>query len=264
MNDVLAQSDLTGWLVHYATVLLRMIGLLYFLPIFGSQMIPTRMRFAFAAVLTVVFLPMVPRLDLDTTNALAIAVVAVRELSVGFGLGLAAKMIFSGVDSAAGLVAGQSGFALASMVDPGSGDQGLAPTIFQNLLTISLFLAADLHHLFIRAVIASYEVMPAAVKLPWFGSLDRMTSLMGMRLFTVAVELAAPALIVTISIDLVMGLVGRAMPQVPIVLVGYPFKLVAGLVAMAILATSTGATIGWIGRTVSSDGARIVGALAGS
>ena len=98
---------------------------------------------------------------------------------------------------------------------------------------------------------------------PKMAAPDTVATLFGVRVFTVAIELAAPAMIVTVAIDLVMALVGRAMPQAPILLIGYPFKMAAGLVAMGILVVTTGAMLGWIGRTVAADGATVIAALAG-
>lgn len=258
-----ARFDLMGWLGHYGTVLVRVSGILFFVPILGAELLPPRIRMFLAGMLAFVLMPYVPPLAAPPQDVARLAVVAARELAAGVGLGIAARTIFAGVEGAAGIVAGQSGFALASMIDPTSGDQGLAPALFQNLLSMALFLAADLHHLFIRAIVASYELLPPAAALPDFGGLDRITSLVGLRLFAVAVELAAPALVVTLAVDLVMAVVGRAMPQAPILLVGYPFKMAAGLVAMAILVTSTGAAVGWIGRTVAADGAAVIAAFAG-
>ena len=104
--------------------------------------------------------------------------------------------------------------------------------------------------------------MPA-ILMPSGAMFDGVTGMLGARLFGVAVELAAPALVATVAVDLVIALVGRTMPQVPILLVGYPLKLAVGLVAMYVLARTTGAAVGWIGRTIAADGAVVVGALAG-
>jgi flagellar biosynthetic protein FliR len=191
-------------------------------------------------------------------------VVGVRELSAGLALGVAAKAVFAGIEVAAGIVSGQSGFALASMVDPTSGDQLLAPAIFMNLLAIAVFLAADLHHLFILGIHKSYLLLPPAVDLPAVGSLDNIVGGLGLRMFGIAAELAAPALIVTVSIDLVMVLVGKAMPQVPILFVAYPFKMAAAFVALALLTWAIGSGIGLIGRTMASDGAAVLAAFAGN
>jgi flagellar biosynthetic protein FliR len=263
MNEVLARIDLAGWATHYVIVLARTLGLFLFVPIFGSDLVPLRLRLGMAAILAAAFLPLAPRIEVATMDGIAWALVTTRELAVGLAFGLAARTLFGGVETAAGLIAGQSGFALASMIDPTSGDQALTPAIFQNLVTTTLFLAANLHHLFIRGIADSYALFPPAATALAVDTLDGPVMRFGARLFTVAVELAAPALIVTVAVDVVMALVGRAMPQVPILLVGYPFKLAAGLVAMVILVLATGQSLAWIGRTIADDGATLLGALAG-
>jgi flagellar biosynthetic protein FliR len=263
MTEFLGRVDLAGLGLHYGVVLVRVLGLFLFVPIFGSELLPVRVRAACAAVLALAFFPLVPRIDLPAGDMGGWVLVVSRELMVGLGLGVSARMIFAGIESAAALIAAQSGFAMANMIDPTSGDQALAPSLFQNLLALALLLAADLHHLFIRAIAGSYELIPPAAALPSLDTLDQFVGHAGTRLFTVAVTLAAPALVITFMVDLVMGLVGRAMPQVPILIVGYPAKLAVGLVAMALLATTTGAAVGWIGRTLATDGAAVLAALAG-
>jgi flagellar biosynthetic protein FliR len=261
VTDLLARLEPAAWGGHYAMVLLRLAGMFAFVPFFGSELLPIRLRLGVAGVLAVALFSVVPPLDPAPSGILGWMLVAIREFAAGMALGIAARMIFAGVEAAAGLVAGQSGFALANMVDPTSGDQGLSPQVFHSLLFLSLFLAADLHHVLLRALVDSYDVLPAAAAIPSFAAMDSATGLLGLRVFTLAAELAAPALIVTISVDLVAALVGRAMPQVPILLVAYPLKLAAGLVAMAMLATGTGAAIGWIGRTIVADGRTVLGAM---
>jgi len=67
-----------------------------------------------------------------------------------------------------------------------------------------------------------------------------------------------------VTIDMVMVLVGKAMPQVPILFVAYPFKMVAAFFALGLLVWALGAGIGLIGRTIASDGAAVLAAFAGN
>ncbi len=264
MIEALARADFLGEASRLGLVLMRTGGLVAFCPILGSEILATRVRIALAVALAVAMFPLVPTLSAPPANALAWGILAVRELAVGLVLGMVARALFAGMEGAAGLVAGQAGFALAAMVDPLSGEQALATSLFQNLLAISLFLAADLHHLFILGLSNSYSVLPPALTLPSFAGFDQAVALLGTRLFTVAAELAAPALVVTVAVDLVLALVGRAVPQIQLLSVGYAAKMAVGIVALAVLAGATGTAIRWIGRTFASDGARLLAALAGS
>lgn len=261
MIEALAQLDPWGEATRFVVVLLRVSGLIVFVPIFSSQLLPRRFRISIALTLSVVLLPIAPVASVTASGIGDWFVLAVRELSVGIGLGLAARVVFDGIEGAARLVAGQSGFALSSMLDPLTGSQSVTPALFQNLLALTLMLSADLHHLFIRGFVSSYELVPPIAQLPATEGLGAAVGALGTRLFTVAVELAGPALVVTFSADLVLVLVGRAVPQIPVLIVGYPLKVAAGLGGMVVLAYVTGSVIGWIGRTFSSDGAALLTAL---
>jgi flagellar biosynthetic protein FliR len=239
MIEALARIDLLSELSRFGLVLLRASGLVTFCPIFSSQLLPGRMRVAIAVTLAFVLMPLAPELSPAISGLGPWTLLAVRELSVGFGLGLAARVVFDGIEGA-------------------TGNQSVAPALFQALLVTTLVLASDLHHLFLRGLARSYEILPPAAVLPATEGLADSGAVLGARLFAVAVELAAPALVITFAADLVLVLVGRAMPQMPVLLVGYPLKLVAGLLAMLILAYATGTAIRWIGRTFAADGAALL------
>ena len=62
MTQALLQLDLPAWLMHYGVVLLRITGLFVLVPIFGSQMLPLRIRLGMAAVLAMALMSIVPPL----------------------------------------------------------------------------------------------------------------------------------------------------------------------------------------------------------
>ncbi len=261
MNELFSLIGVTDWIPQFALVLLRASGVVVFLPIFGSLQVPVRIRVGFAVVMAMAMMSVVEADISAPTTVLGWMLVSLRELAAGFFFGIAARTIFSGVELAASLVSGQSGFSMASMVDPLTGGNAVAPALFLNLLATALFLAADMHHLMIGAVLSSYDILPVSTDLVRVAHLGEAASSLGMRMLDIAVQLAAPGLLVTFSIDLLLALVGRAMGQVPILFVGYPVKLAAGLIAMAMLAMGTGSAIGWLGRTIVQDGRAILGAL---
>lgn len=264
MTELFQTAGLFDLWVRFGVVLLRVGGLFVFLPILGSSLMNLRLRTAIAAVLAFALFPLIELPPLAGLGFGDWTLLAARELAVGLGMGIAARMIFAGIEAASAIVAGQSGFAIASMVDPASGDPSIIPATFHALLGTTLLLAADLHHLFVRAALASYDLMPVGPVLPEFGGLEPLGAAFGARMFGVAIELAAPALVVSVAGDLVMVLVGKAMPQVPILMVAYPLKMALGLVAMAILSISIGNALGWMGRTLAADASRLMTAMAGT
>jgi flagellar biosynthetic protein FliR len=225
---------------------------------------PLRCRLALAFILALFLLPIVPVAPALGAGAGEWLLLAVRELSVGLALGIVARATFTGIEGASRLIAGQSGFALASMIDPVTGAQSVTPALFHALLTTTLILAANLHHIFLRALVYSYSIITPAAALPATSGLQEVVVSAGTRLFGIGVVLAAPALVATFSVDLMLVLVGRAFPQVPVLMVGYPIKVAAGLVALVILTAATGSAIGWIGKTFAADGMKVLAALGAS
>jgi len=262
MIEFLATIDIPAEATRFVLVLTRTSGLMVFCPILSSHLVPVRMRILTGFALAIVLLPLTPTPEGLGTGVSVWLLGAARELSVGLALGLAARVLFDGIEGAARLIAGQSGFSFASMVDPITGAQSVAPALFQGLLATALFLSADLHHLFLRGLLRSYELFPPGPG--WIG-VDGVVSLvtvLGGRMFTLAVELAAPGLIVTFAVDLVLVLVGKALPQAPTLIVGYPLKIASGIIALVFVAMATGSAIGWIGKTFATDGAALIAAFA--
>lgn len=263
MTEAIAGTDLAGVAMRFALVLLRTGGLVVFCPLFSSEALPGRFRAAIAGALAIGMLPVVPAFDLPADGLVGFASAAFRETALGMGFGLAARAVFAGADAAAELVAGQSGFSLGSMVDPSTGESATAPVVFQGLFVGALFLAADLHHLLLRGVAASFELAPPASFTLDPSGLDRAVGLLGARMFAIAAQLAGPALVVTFAADLILVLMGRAVPQLQILSVGYPLKMVAGLVALGALAIASGAALGALGRAAAADAVAVFSALSG-
>ncbi len=255
-------NDWVGAAPLFALVTLRALGLVWVCPIFGSEMLPANVRFALAVVLALVLFPAVAAAP-PITSALGWGVAAVREGCIGMGLGLLARLLFDALEGAARLVAGQSGFALAEMVDPLTGAPSVTPALFETLLGAAVFLAGDFHHLFFWALARSYEILPAGAPLLAGAGVMEVVQRAGASMFAIAATLAAPALAVTFAVDLALVLMGRALPQVPVLLVGYPLKMAAGLVGLALLAQGTGLAISWIGREFASDALALAAAVAG-
>ena len=234
MNSFLQNLDLLDLASRYAVGMIRIGGMMMFLPIFGIEIIPKKIRFLISAGVALVLMGILPSMPDPPTDTVTWVVVGFRELTIGFILGITAKIIFTSVEMGAGFVATQSGFAMARMMDPITGSRSMAPAFLINLTAAALFLATDLHHLFFKALYASYEL------------------------------LAAPGLIIAVSMDVLLGLVGKAMARVPILIVGFPVKLMVGMVCLILVINVSAASIGKIGRTLASDTMALMHAMAGN
>jgi flagellar biosynthetic protein FliR len=217
----------------FLLVLTRTAGIFTLTPTFGSNHIPANVRIAMAVGLALIFLPMVnapAQMPGDIPN---MALMICREAMIGLIIGFVCTMVFSTIESAGHLVDSQSGFGFASMVDPGSGNNGTVASRFQNLLAMLLFFATNAHHVMIRGLADSFTIAP-------IGQVDLNPALAGgaitifTSLFVVAVRIAAPLLAALFLADLALAMLSKLVPQMNVFIVGLPFKLGLALVGLLI------------------------------
>jgi flagellar biosynthetic protein FliR len=208
-------------------LLLRASAFVAVVPIIGAEGLPVRLKIAIALAIVVLLAPVVPAPD----PAVGLVQLVTLETFVGLVLGFAGRMIVEATVYAGGLAGYPAGLAMATMLDPVT--NLTVPTLgtLYRLLSLLAFLAIGGHHQFLGVLARSYEIVPAGtVSLagPW---LEGAVALIG-RVIVLGFRLAAPVIVAGLLVDLILMLIARAVPQMHILIVGAPIRLVVGLLAI--------------------------------
>jgi flagellar biosynthetic protein FliR len=225
-----------GRIVAFVLVLARVVGLAVLAPVLGSRMIPARVRIALVLFLSVAMLPALagaaitpPKLDSTVSLLLALGV----ETAIGLLLGLVAQMVFAAVQMAGELAGMQMGLGMASLIDPQSHDRFVVLAQWQSALALLLFLAVDGHHVLIEALAESFRRVP-----PGATGLDVAGVAMAVgfagQIFVLALKLAAPVLILVLLVNAGLGALGKLVPQLNVMVVGFPINVAAGFFVLAL------------------------------
>jgi flagellar biosynthetic protein FliR len=199
-------------------------------PSFGSDFAPPQVRIALTMLLAITLAPVVALPTALTSGMLA--VIVAREVVIGICLTLSIRVLLSGVELAGHLAGFQLGFAYASLVDPQSGARNTVMSKLYGMMALFVFFLADGHHQMLRALAASYEELPIGA---WHlgGSLAMLVArLIGM-IFTLGIQLAAPVMLVLLVVEVMLGLMARAMPSLNLMVAGMPVRVMVGLIAVA-------------------------------
>jgi flagellar biosynthetic protein FliR len=221
-------------LLHALPIALRLGGLLTFAPFLGSESWPARSKAALVIVLTALLYGVcpVPELSADPLSLLRIIL---SETMVGLLMGLSVQLVMEGVQLAGQLTGAQMGFSLAAIIDPQTNIETPVLNTFYQLLALLIFLQLDVHHWVLRAVLQSFHYFPVGGALTWPAVRELLHSAAGMWLL--GVQMAAPILLATFVIDVTVGFLSKASPQMPAMLLGISAK---GLAGYALLALSVG------------------------
>jgi flagellar biosynthetic protein FliR len=133
-------------------------------------------------------------------------------------------LVFSAMMLLGELLAVQGGLGAAQTIDPATG--GSSPAIGMALESFALliFLAIDGHHDLIRGIAATFEFMPVGGALP---STDVFLEIarLGHSVWQVAFQIAAPVTVAIFVQNIATGVLGRAMPQLNILIVNLPLHV---------------------------------------
>ena len=205
--------------------------LMVFAPFFGSLAMPARVKAALTVALTALLYPVyAPRaFDLD---GLDWSRVVAGEVMVGLILGLTLSFVFEGAELAGQILGFQLGYSLVNVIDPQTQVDTPVLSIFHQLVVMLLFLQLRVHHWLLRGLAKSFEYLPPGAATPTPAVTDQLLHAAGAML-VIAVQIAAPALVATLLADVVLGLIGKASPQLPVLFLGLSVKALVGFLVLA-------------------------------
>jgi flagellar biosynthesis protein FliR len=206
--------------------------LMVFAPFFGSQAIPARIKIALTVGLTVVFFPMATT-RIDSVGRHWVQVL-LGEAAVGLLIGLALQFVFEAVLFAGQILGFQLGYSLENIIDPQTQVDTPVLAVFQQTVAILIFLQLGVHRWLLRSLAQSFEYLPPGT----IGTIPAAT--VGLvqaagRMMTIGAQMAAPVLVATMLTDVALGFIGRAAPQLPVMLVGISIKHLLGVGILAIV-----------------------------
>ena len=230
----LTTGELLAWVGAFMWPFMRVGAMMFAAPVFGNTQIPVRIRLLISVVLTVAVMPAAgaaPAMDPFSAQAL---VTALQQVVIGLAMGLMLALAFQTVVIAGESIALTMGLGFATMVDPQSGQSvPVISQVMQVVITL-LFLAVGGHLMFIEMVAASFG--PLSLGGPGLAQQD-LSLVFGWatQMYAGAVLIALPAITMMLIVNIALGVMTRAAPQMNIFSVGFPVTMLVGFVLVTVL-----------------------------
>lgn len=223
----LTDAQISTWVASFILPLFRVTAVLMTMPVFGTTLLPARVRLYFALAITVVIVPGLPPMPevhaLDLSALLLIA----EQVIIGALFGMSLQLFFQIFVIAGQIVAIQMGMAFASMVDPANGVNVAVIGQFLTMLVTLLFLAINGHLVVFEVLTESFTTLPVGSGLlvnHFWDLAGRLSWVLG-----AALLLVLPAITALLVVNIAFGVMTRAAPQLNIFSIGFPLTLVLGL-----------------------------------
>jgi len=203
-----------------------------FMPAFGEVYVSTRIRLAFALLVTILVTPAAaPLIPPMPTSPGILMVIVLGESFIGLFIGVFAQILLASLTTAGTIIAFQSSMANAFLFNPATAQQSSLPGSFLAAIGLTLILVTDMHHLMLAGVVESYRLFPPG-DLPPLGDFSEVITLTVASSFKMAMQIGAPFVFSGLLFYLGLGLLTRLIPNVQIFFIALPIQLVKGMVVL--------------------------------
>jgi flagellar biosynthetic protein FliR len=209
-------------------------GCIFLNPIIGRRNFSTLLKFGFSLVLTLVILststPSIPEIG----SYIEYIALLIKELFVGFVLGFVITL-FSYVISFAGAVSDmQMSLSMSQVYDPQTNSQMTVSASFYNIMYMFLFFASYGHITLIRMFLLSDKIAPYGRMVVNSGLYKTILDLFS-QCTVLAVKMAMPIIAIEVLLEMAIGILMKAIPQINIFVLNIQAKMFLGFLLMLML-----------------------------
>jgi len=231
----LPNLSIWGVISVFLLILTRFIPIMIMAPFLGAKLAPGIARMGLAIALTTVFLPfVVAKVTAPVGFNYAFIGYALKELLIGFLLGLMITIPFYTVQSSGIFIDYLRGASIMQAQDPSMQTQASSIGILYNYILIVIFFQVSAPFIFFDAILLSFDIVPVnhyinpiffAPNSPfWENGVDIMNQIV-----TIAIQLGAPSIVAILMAEMFLGIANRLSPQVQIAFLGMSIKSLLGL-----------------------------------
>jgi flagellar biosynthesis protein FliR len=229
-------ATLPAWAFAFVLVLGRIGAAMTLLPGLGEASPPAMLRAGLAVGITALLLPgimpLIPHVPADVPT---VAGMIAAEVATGMWLGWLARMLVLALPIAGQFISFMLGVSNVLVTDPEVSGQNSALEQLFSLAAALALLISGLYVVPLAALSGSYNVIAPGTMLPAADSTALAVRAVG-QCFALALQLASPFVLATIVWHVVIGLIARLVPNVPVYFVAMPGQILGGLALLAVLA----------------------------
>jgi len=211
-------------------ILTRISTILFLFPFFGSPSFPPFAKAGLSLALTIFLFPVI-KIDASAWPASSIGLVMMggSEFMVGLVLSFSVRVFVAAVQMAGQIAGFQLGFSMINVIDPQSGSQVSVLDQLFYWVVLVIFIETGGHHIILSSVVESFTLLKPGY-MQYGPDLAKKLIAMPGGMFILGIKMAAPIMATIIFIDAAFGIMTKFAPQMNILTVAFPVKIIGGLI----------------------------------
>ncbi|CEN21619.1 fused FliR family export protein/FlhB family type III secretion system protein [Paraclostridium sordellii] len=172
------------------------------------------------------------KVHIEVSNTYDLINIAVMETITGLVLGYITSICINSLKIAGSLIDQQLGLSMVNIYDPNSKDN---TTLIENMvywIGIMVFFTMNGHHKLIAGISQSFKLVNVGSPILTnnYGYIVNIF----IQCFVIGFKIAVPIILALIITDFIMGLISRSVPQLNVMIIGMPLKILVGIMFFVI------------------------------
>ena len=222
-------------IIAFLLVFLRCTGFFVSWPIFGGNNVPVHIKVLLSLLVGMVCFTLIKPENYPVVESYTMMVgLAVKEIAVGVAMGYLGHLLFYAVTIAGELISMSMGLSSSQVFNPAFGFQQSSVNQLYFFMAAFIFLVMQGHHYFISGVYESFKLIPLDMVLPDITGINSIV-VIGGTVLKVGLMLSAPVMVAILLVNFSLGIVGRAVPQINVLITSLPINALVGFVILIIV-----------------------------
>lgn len=217
--------------ILFVMILIRVSSFILSSSVFNSFQINASIKILLSITLSLIVFQGQPKIQVATDSM--IILLAAKEVFVGLTLGLLTRFFFYAIAMGSEIVSMSMGLNSASIFNPMSGINSNLIEQFQALIATLVFFSLEGHFLLISGIVQSFDVIQIQQMSLNFSGLGEFVY-WTKNLFEIAIKISAPVLCSVFLVNMAMGILGRAVPQINVFVTSFQVTVTVGFIVLFI------------------------------
>lgn len=214
----------------------RMLAMMSVAPLFSGQSFSFFYRVAISFLIATMLIPVLsPSAEFYNEIQNHFFLLIAEQIFIGILIGFSLQVLFGAFQMAGEFFSVQMGFGISEVFDPLSQISLPLMGTVKNLMAIYVFLVSGAYLWLIKAVVYSIE------KAPYIQTMANQNAqnmidyliLLTSAMFLISLKIALPVMGTLFMVSLTLGLLSKTAPQMNILMLGFPLKILIGFIVLA-------------------------------
>lgn len=237
-----AAGDLYGLINSFFWPFVRLLALISTAPLLNHRSVPVRLKIGLAIACALVVAPTLPSPPAVEPFSADGVLLLLHQSLVGAAIGIAMQFVFAAIELSGDMIGLQMGLSFSGFVDPQNSASTPLVGSFLAMIASLVLLAINGHLMMIGSLVESFQTIPIAAHPEHGLGLQRLIALGG-EIFRIGLHLSLPVLATLLALNITMGVLTRAAPQLNVFSVGFPITLLGGLLLLGFSLPFVGAAM---------------------